>query len=331
MQPEALRRARSGFTLIELLVVIAIIAVLIGLLLPAVQKVREAANRMSCTNNLKQIGVALHAYHDVAQEFPVGGVATATNNEEAWGWGTYVLPYLEQQALYTQLNPQKPNAVASGVTLNGLLVAGNGALIQTKLTGFLCPSDGRKIFVDSPVNKNWNGGLAALPTSLFAAKSNYVAVCGTWDVNRADNNGVMHRGIQGNNLSDITDGTSNTFLVGERETRCGAGAWAGNRAGGATAQGNRGNDYTMGHTWPVLNDSINTGNENCTDGFSSRHTGGANFLFADGSVHFISDTIGYNLGTGLTNNESVVSPLPADIGTYQRLAARNDTYVVAGY
>ncbi len=95
-----MRRSKSGFTLIELLVVIAIIAILIALLVPAVQKVREAANRTSCTNNMKQIGIALHTYHDAHREFPPGFKAESSSDNLGWGWAVYILPQIEQDNLY---------------------------------------------------------------------------------------------------------------------------------------------------------------------------------------------------------------------------------------
>src|SRR5688572_122931 len=108
VQHRGRRRPRAGFTLIELLVVIAIIAILIALLVPAVQKVREAANRSTCTNNLKQIGIALHNYFGVHKVFPpgcVGNGGSAAKPDPAWGWGTLILPYVEQAPLHDRFNP----------------------------------------------------------------------------------------------------------------------------------------------------------------------------------------------------------------------------------
>src|SRR5438105_10243832 len=136
----AQRRTPHGFTLIELLVVIAIIGVLIGLLLPAVQKVREAANRSSCKNNMKQMALACHMYNDTNGNFPISYIPPPNpnpNNLGWWAWSALVLPYIEQGNLYNQLNPTTTSLRASTASTSPLLPA-----LQTEIKTYLCPSDG---------------------------------------------------------------------------------------------------------------------------------------------------------------------------------------------
>jgi prepilin-type N-terminal cleavage/methylation domain-containing protein/prepilin-type processing-associated H-X9-DG protein len=327
--PRSILRSRRGFTLIELLVVIAIIAILIGLLLPAVQKVRESAARAQCSNNLKQIGIALHSYHDINHRFPPGGVGTLAK-EESWGWGAFLLPQLEQENLYTLLG-------VANQTLSTLLKNGGLPLAQTPLKVFVCPSDSGGPLMDGDPTSAQSGGrdfdgLAALGSSSRVAKSNYIGVCGFFSVqsgsaSNTTNNGVLYSSSRVG-FNDITDGTSNTFAVGERNYYCDQGAWVGNRnptGGGAT-----GADYTMGVVSFPLNSPLNGKNE-CIEGFASNHSGGANFLFCDGSVHFITNSIGYNTGPltgtdqkGNAANMTTLATSAASLGVYQRLGIRND-------
>jgi prepilin-type N-terminal cleavage/methylation domain-containing protein/prepilin-type processing-associated H-X9-DG protein len=268
-------RHRQGFTLIELLVVIAIIAVLIGLLLPAVQKVREAANRLQCVNNLKQIGLACHNYHDVRGSFPPGYSATASYPDTApgWGWGAYLLPYLEQDNLYRQIDFNQPIQKSS--------------VGPTVLKHYLCPSDVVPS-VAFPVT-NVTGSPVAL-----VAPCSYAASVGD-DSSEADDptgNGVFYRNSR-TRIADITDGTSNTTILGDRAWSQVLGTWAGAPSGGITRAGAQ-------NPWPNATASaavllqahnnwinIRTDADGGLDDFTSNHPGGANLLFADGSVHFL--------------------------------------------
>ena len=137
------RHLSRGFTLIELLVVIAIIAILIALLLPAVQQAREAARRTQCRNNLKQIGLALHNYHDTFRLFPPGVIRDGQNNSEAWGWTVFILPFLEQANLYNQLDPDtyRLRDLLAGLNPTYPAPTANAAILQNPLSVFICPSD----------------------------------------------------------------------------------------------------------------------------------------------------------------------------------------------
>jgi prepilin-type N-terminal cleavage/methylation domain-containing protein/prepilin-type processing-associated H-X9-DG protein len=266
---------RKAFTLIELLVVIAIISILIGLLLPAVQKVRESANRMKCQNNLKQMGLACHQYHDTYKSFPPGYLANALypNTMPGWGWAAFLLPYLEQENLYRQIDLLQPVEKSSA--------------IQTPLPIFQCPSDelpeGTFLLTD-----------ATFSSVCTAAASSYAATVGqdASEVDAPTGDGIFYRNSK-TRFADIRDGTSQTVLLGDRAWLQTNGIWAGApnaaicRAGPANvwpnATGPAQTLILVHNNWI----NITTDADGGLDDFSSNHPGGVNLLFADGSVHFI--------------------------------------------
>ena len=289
-QPSFQRRA---FTLIELLVVIAIIAILIGLLLPAVQKVREAAARMSCANNLKQIGLGLHNYHDANQVFPPGFTAIAGPGGDAspgWGWAFYILPYIEQG-----------NTFRAQTDLNQSVAA--SPLLRQKITLYRCPSD-----IQYELFQVFGPGGVPL-SGILAAPSSYAAVVGgdETDVAAGDANGQFHGCFFRNSkikIADITDGTSHTALVAERACGISQGTWAGAIPGAVQRLGQKNpaypakpnlefppDQFVLLHcNW--INANPNQTDDGGTDDPSSFHVGGANFVFGDGSVHFLRNISG---------------------------------------
>jgi prepilin-type processing-associated H-X9-DG protein/prepilin-type N-terminal cleavage/methylation domain-containing protein len=334
-------RRRIGFTLIELLVVIAIIGVLIGLLLPAVQKVREAANRMSCSNNLKQIGLALHMYHDSYKKFPYGAdddYRDANGNcFSSLPWSVMILPYIEQDNLYAKFNTQwvHPNPAGPSPALNTTFNNPPNNLdnpdmtinpAATPLKIYNCPSspsEGQPYQDSWDNNGNAYGPYAGSPTWTVAA-SDYIAISGQLSgfVNRyapglvRDHNGILSDNKQ-NKIATIKDGTSNTWLVGE----CAGAPNVYVRGGQLYAQapydpnsaafgngwyisGNGWADETNGDQWISGTDydgGVAAGfplthgpcTINCVNiqNFFSFHSGGANFLFADGHVSFIEQSL----------------------------------------
>jgi prepilin-type N-terminal cleavage/methylation domain-containing protein len=273
--------ARHGFTLIELLVVIAIIAVLIALLLPAVQKVREAASRTQCRNNLKQIGLALHMFHDGTGAFPPGYFDPTPwpqpDNGPGWGWGYFLLPYLEQENLFKQIN--------FNLDVGDPANAGPAA---TFLKVFYCPSDANltTFTITDGALRSWT-----------LAQASYVACNGNDgvdDFTTPPHTGAFVRATRGYRIADIPDGLSNTFFVGERTVKLSYSTWIGGPTGALNpfiqAPGNFGAEVTllMCHAGPTAPNAQGVPDADAT---ACAHLYGVHFLFGDGAVHWISNQV----------------------------------------
>lgn len=328
-----MRSVRSAFTLIELLVVIAIMAILVGLLVPAMQRVRESAAKIQCANNLEQIGLALHGYHNDYKKFPPGYVDGNTNPSSTpdndvgpgWGWAAFLLPYLELSDLYNQINFKQ-----------GVGVGANMQVSQTQVSVYQCPSDPYQQNV--PIyDSNFTSPIATV------AHGNYVG-CNGWvecfanaggnyqpasDGGAAEDgdggntstgkggNGLFYRNSK-NTITHVTDGLSNTIFVGERCAAHSPTTWTGAVTGGRCPAWMATQPWTAPYTTPAA--APNTGNGTAYDNadyaealilahgnathlpnvdfpiydpdvFWSMHPGGANFLFGDGSVHFLTSGI----------------------------------------
>ena len=334
-------RSPRGFTLIELLVVIAIIAILIALLLPAVQQAREAARRTQCKNHLKQIGLALHNYHDTFNMFPIGHQHRATNvsaganggGGPGWAWSAYLLPYIDGAPLYNQFDFS--TSIVDVIPWNagggGAGPVRNKPLMASLQPWALCPS--------SVAPNTSNTGAAADPFRIDVhAVTSYKASAGSFDnnpngvpsQNQQQRNGMFYRDSR-IKIRDITDGTSSTVAIGEVN-------W--NLAGNGRLYGaiDPANGVASGNgprlmciaLWGInLPPTAPNGEKN--ESYSSEHEGGAHFLFADGHVHFISENIQHTRFPWVAANPFDQVNGGIGYGLYQRLHSRNDNLVVGEF
>ena len=291
-----------GFTLIELLVVIAIIAILIALLLPAVQQAREAARRTQCKNNLKQIGLAIHNYHDVHNCFPMGhqhvghfdGNLTDGDGGSGFAWSYFILPYIDQAPLYNQFNASFPVSNDTFPQSNGT-AGSNRLLAATTLTAFRCPSE--------PMPETANSGGAGLTGSIRPhATASYKGSAGSfqngaggnWRTgNRKRFNGMFHRDAAVR-IRDFTDGTSNSLGVGEVSWNISTNARLFGNPSPADGFANGQSNRYMANAEFGINPPANAMPNGLRDNsWHSSHEGGAQFLMADGAVRFISENINH--------------------------------------
>jgi len=318
-----MRRPGAGFTLIELLVVIAIIGVLIALLLPAVQQAREAARRIQCTNNLKQLGIAMHNYHDTMGSFPASVWRLQDNAAwpgarpvRRWGhsWCAMILPHIEQTAVYNAINFSIGAGTANS-GLGNLPLMVNHTALMTPINGFMCPSDPSPVFsritrADTGVGWNFqtNTAMNSGPKlcyfanfgdnhpddntywpwpSLPVAREWGFGELGTWT-------GILTRDGYTTSLRDITDGTANTFLIGESLFEaCDWFTWP--NPNGTTAGSNVPINWKVPNHNYNANDRYDSNNWRAGFGFKSQHPGLVNFLFADGTVRPIKESVNRNV------------------------------------
>lgn len=325
---------QRGFTLIELLVVIAIIAILIALLLPAVQQAREAARRSTCKNNLKQIGLAMHNYHETFGMFPPGYVEEIlpsngghiVDNEGHWAWNAMLLPYMDQAPLYNQLNV---GTVPVSTMLNNATARSS---MQKPMPAFRCPSDsGPQIHDEAGRRIKATGG-----SEYGLAITNYIASNSSYGLkkDRGSNpasqaNGAFYRNSNVR-MRDMSDGSSNVIMAGERAYKLGtnkafAGALYAARDYNATgpaissagSSSNQGLISIFGGGAAPINANASSGQGRIA--YSSKHVGGAHFLFGDGRIVFLSENIDHRAAS-----------IPAD-STFEYLIGINDGNVVGEF
>jgi prepilin-type N-terminal cleavage/methylation domain-containing protein len=296
MRKYLVRDGRAGFTLIELLVVIAIIAILIGLLLPAVQKIREAANRMKCSNNLKQLGLAMHNYHDTNGAFPYLRSGGGQNRHT---WALLLLPYIEQDNVYrvyqsTISGVNKTDGFNNHTSTDPQMVAAR----QTQIRTFFCPSRRRPVSL-SPITTG---------STVTGVPSDYAACTG--DTNVVPTTGVFQL-VNSNHMlaltgfADITDGTSNTLMIGEKHIQLGK--LNDPIQDGLILSASEQQTYhrRAGPSWPLaINPTVAANTQ-----FGSWHLGVCQFVIADGSVRPVKNS---TPGTvlGLLANRADGQPIP---------------------
>ena len=277
-------RSRHAFTLVELLVVVAIIGVLIGLLLPAVQSAREASRRSACTNNLRQIGLAIHGHaHARKDQFPEGWLCDPAEVHgevgPGWGWASRVLPHFEETTV--------GNTVANHVRAGQAISSSATSTKQAVLRGFLCPSDAMS---GTPLFSPGEDGAGAndeesdpdhTPGAEQYARSNYAGMFGT---NEIHDDALAGNGIFFGNsrvpFSHVLDGLSKTILVGERDSRMGGSLWIGMVEGVCAAP-----SRIVGVSSHMFDAPDHF------EDFSSRHPAGSNFVFADGHVQLLLNSV----------------------------------------